>query len=120
MLGSVHLPNGDARPAWATYASFEFHLAKTGAIKELRVTTIDSSDRLTIRDSIGSRFGVPSMSTLQAVGQGSSIWARNDIYISLLCDNKCWVEFRTPEAQADREKQIADRAKKNAEKPLTP
>lgn len=120
MLGSVHLPNPDARPEWATYAMFNATLGKTGELKVLGVETIDDKARLTIRDSISTRFGPPSQTTLQATGPGSTTWARNDIYITMLCSTKCVVSFRSPAAQAEREKQMAEHAKKNAAKPVSP
>jgi hypothetical protein len=121
-LGSVHLPNPDGRPAWAAYATFSAQIAKDGVLEELKVRTFSAKEKHVIAQSLSSRFGLPNETTLPRNDAASATWARSEIFIYMLCDRSefCIVEFRSPKAQAEREREAAARRQKDSARPASP
>ena len=121
-LGSVHLPNPDGRPAWAAYAAFSAQIAKNGVLEELKMRTFSAKEKHVIAQSLSSRFGLPNETTLPRNDTASATWARSEIFIYMLCDRSefCIVEFRSPKAQAEREREAAARRQKDSARPTSP
>lgn len=121
-LGSIHLPNPDSRPAWAAYAMFSVKIAKDGVLEELKVRTLSAKEKHVIAQSLSSRFGLPNETTLPRNDTASATWARSDIFIYMLCDRSefCIVEFRSPKAQVEREREAAARRQKDSARPASP
>lgn len=120
-LGTVHLPNPDTRPEWAAYAMFKAYVGQDGVLLELEVSTFGAKDKNEIASSISSRFGLPIESTLSRSDVSWAKWVNKDIYINMACTlEKCWVEFKSPRAQAERDKQAADARARTEKRPISP
>lgn len=120
-LGSVYLPNPDGRPAWAAHAIFSAKIAKDGVLEELKVRPFSVKEKHVIAQSLSSRFGLPNETTLPRNDTASATWTRGDIFIYMLCDQSefCVVEFRSPKAQAEREREAAARRQKDSARPAS-
>lgn len=118
--GMVHLPGADQRPAWAAYASFNLTLDKDGRVQHLRAEVADGKERHKIADSISLRFGTPFKNELALRQLASASWRSPEGTVEMLCGDKCWVDFRTPKAQAERDAELAERARKEAARPSAP
>jgi hypothetical protein len=99
-LGSIGLPGADTRPAWAAYAMFEVEIDKHGVLDRLRVRAFDGQQKPAIEASIARRFGVPTTSQPLVDHISSATWVRDDIDISLICKDECFVEFKRPAGPA--------------------
>lgn len=119
-LGSVHLPNPDGRPEWAANAMFKLTLDRQDKVQEIRVETFSDSDRSTIGESITQRFGIPLEDELRRSDGSWASWKSQDGYVEMKCKGKCWIDFRTPSAQAAREAEKHERENVNAKRPKTP
>mgnify|MGYP000856758310 FL=1 len=119
-LGHIHLPNPSTRPEWASYAMFQIDLDKDNRVQELKVTTFDSKDRIQVGESISLRFGKPLENELRRSDASWASWRSSEGYVDMRCVDKCWIEFRTPTAQAAREAEMAERNRMNASRPKAP
>lgn len=120
-IGDVHLPDPDSRPAWAAYRIFHIRIENDGELSEIEFETDDSELRQVIERSISYRFGPPKDNSLSAPGTGSASWQLNDIFIRQMCSTEiCIVSFRSRRLQNEVERQIADRKKKEALRPISP
>lgn len=117
--GSVHLPDADRRPEWAAYALFDLTLDRAGKVQELRVHTFRQS-RKQIADSVSLRFGSPITNELTRIGAGWARWKSSEGTVEMNCSGECWTTFRTPAAQAERDAELAERARKEAARPTAP
>jgi hypothetical protein len=65
---------------------------------------------------------LPNETTLPRNDAASATWARSEIFIYMLCDHSefCIVEFRSPKAQAEREREAAARRQKDSARPTSP
>ena len=118
--GYVHLPNSEERPEWAAHAMFQIIQDKDGRVQELKVNTFSSKDRIQISESISKRFGTPIQSELRRSDVSWATWRSAEGHVEMRCRDECWIEFRTPAAQAARESELAERAKMNAPRPKAP
>lgn len=116
-LGNVRLPRTDNLPAWAANATFDLTITPAGALGKIAVRTYSADDGERITQSIASRFGPPTSALLR-----SNEWVRADINIHLICDHSigCNVEFESAGAYAERMRQVAERQKKDAARPVAP
>lgn len=119
-LGSVHLPNPDSRPDWTAHAMFEMQTGRNGELQQLKVTTFEGKAKHVIANSITSRFGLPTESTLPREATSSASWARPDIFINLLCGEQCYVSFVSAKAHSEREQRLAENRRKQASRPKSP
>ena len=119
-LGAAHLPNPDLRPKWAAYAWFELTLDKLSNVQVVKVTTFNSTDLYQIANSINQRFGKPINSQFQKKGISWATWSSKDGYVDMRCQEKCWIEFRTPSAQRAREAEERERKAVDAARPRAP
>lgn len=124
-VGTVHMPQADRIPLWAANASFEFTLLKNGVLDEISVSTVDAQDRLAIAKSIAARFGAPTYGSQAQAGGPTATWPRPDIHIEVQCGQRCRVDFRSPGAQARRDRPPstdvpARRPASDAARPLSP
>ncbi len=116
----VHIPTADRLPLWASQARFEFTLSRDGVLDDIKVSTANAEDKLEILKSISSRFGTPQYNAQPQPGRSSATWNRPDVYIEMRCGDSCQVDFRSPPAQAKREKRSADAQVRDAARPLSP
>ncbi len=116
----VHMPRMDRLPLWASHARFEFTLSRDGVLEDITVRTANAEDKLEILKSISSRFGTPLYNPQPKPGMSSVTWTRPDISIDMRCGDNCQVDFRSPLAQAKREKRSTDAQARDAARPLTP
>lgn len=119
-LGTLQLPNEDELPKWAAYASFEATVSKEGNLDILKVKSSNGKSFGDIENSIHARFGPATK--ISKTAYSSATWDRPEIWIDVLCDNKelCMVEFKSPIAKADYDKEMAERAKKEARRAVSP
>jgi len=118
--GYVHLPFPDRRPAWAAYGLFQLHIDKADRVQEVKANIFKASARLQIAESISARFGTPKEIQLNKPDAGWASWKTDSAYIEMRCTSECWVEFRTPSAQARHELELAQRAKIDRARPVSP
>lgn len=118
--GHVHLPSSDTRPKWAAHAMFQLTLDKAGIVQEFKVNTFDAQERRQIAESISRRFGAPVENMLHREDISWASWRSPEGTVSLRCQRECWVEFRSPSAQAALDAELATRAKKDAARPSAP
>ena len=118
--GYVHLPNAEERPEWAAHGMFEIIQDKDGRVQELKVNTLGSKNKIQIAQSISQRFGKAIQDELRRSDISWASWRSTEGYVEMRCKDECWVEFRTPAAQAAREAELAERAKVNAARPKAP
>jgi hypothetical protein len=120
--GALHLPGADSRPAWAAYAEFEAEFKKNGMLTQLTVISRDSNQGGEIIDSISSRFGKPTSSSLSPPFRWYASWNRPEIGISVLCDlgRKCFTRFKSAELAGKEQALIKARVKVDAVRPVSP
>lgn len=118
--GYVHLPNSKDRPEWAAYAMFQILQDKDGRVQELKVNTFGSQGRAQISESISMRFGKPYQDELRRSDISWAAWRSPEGHVDMRCKEECWIEFRTPAAQAALKSELAERAKQNANRPKSP
>ncbi|MEN9374658.1 MAG: hypothetical protein RIR79_2210 [Pseudomonadota bacterium] len=119
-LGSIHLPNPDSRPEWAAHGMFEVSLDRQDKLQEIKVHLFSESDRHKIADSISQRFGSPHENQLRRTDVSWASWKSSEGSVEMRCKGECWIEFRTPSAQAAREAEQRDRELANAKRPKAP
>jgi hypothetical protein len=119
-LGSAHLPNPDQRPAWAAHAMFRLQIDKADRVQEIQVKVFNAAERFAIAESISKRFGQPRENALRRLGTSWASWSVEAGRVEISCADECWVEFRTPLAQAARDLEQAGREKVNANRPKAP
>jgi len=118
--GYVHLPNAEERPEWAAHAMFQISLDKNARVQELKVNTLGSQNRFQISESISKRFGKPIQDELRRSDVSWASWRSTEGSVEMRCKDECWIEFRTPTAQAALDAELAERAKVNAARPKAP
>jgi hypothetical protein len=119
-LGYAFLPNPDSRPKWAAYAMFSLTLDKANVVQEIKVNTFDPAERFEIAQSISSRFGKSDDDRLKSSDVKVAYWSTKEGTAQIRCSKECWVEFRTPTAQAERNAEYAARQKADAVRPKAP
>ena len=120
-LGYIHVPNPDSRPSWAAYAMFQITLDGDSKVQELRVEPVSREAHDEILSSVSIRFGAPKQSDRFDNGLSSASWRSSEGTANMYCSpGKCFVEFRTPKAQAEREAGMAAQRLKNAARPKAP
>lgn len=119
-LGSVHLPNPDRRPEWAAHVMFKVTLDRQDRVQEISVQTFTDSDRYKIAESISQRFGTPREDQLRRSDISWASWKSQEGYVEMRCKGECWIEFRTPSAQTERETEQRDRERVSATRPKAP
>ena len=118
--GYVYLPNPKERPEWAAHVMFRISVDKDARVQELKVNTLNSQDRIQIAESISKRFGKPFEDELRRSDISWASWRSTEGHVEMRCKDECWIDFRTPAAQATREAEMAERAKVNAARPTAP
>lgn len=118
--GYVRFPDSDSRPRWAAHGMFTLVLDKEGTVQEIKVNTYVPSERFEIAQSISSRFGKPVTDRLRSSDAAAAYWHTHEGTAQLRCNNECWVEFRTPEAQAARDAKLAVQQNSDAARPVAP
>jgi hypothetical protein len=118
--GWVDLPNQEARPEWAAYATFAITVDKSSVVQEIKVTTSNVRKRYEIANSISRRFGAPFIDQLNRRDLSLARWRSKEGYVDMRCHSQCIIEFRTPSAQAALEADLAARAKRDAARPKAP
>lgn len=119
--GMIHLTNSDGRPKWAAFATFEAEVSPKGILERL-VTRIHGSDQIAeIHSAIVGRFGVPTRSASRTVSSYSVEWIRKDISVRMLCaiGEFCMIDTASPAWWADYQRQLEDRRRKDAARPVT-
>jgi hypothetical protein len=119
-LGSVHLPNPNSRPEWAAHVMFEVALDRQDRVQEITVHTFNDLDRYKIAESISQRFGAPHVDQLRRNEVSWASWKSEEGYVEMRCKDECWIEFRSPSAQAARDVEKREREKVKAERPKAP
>jgi hypothetical protein len=99
---------------------FELMLDKSGVVQEVKVNTFNAHERHDIAESISQRFGTPFENQLHRYDISWAKWRSPEGYVEMRCQAECWIEFRTPSAQAAREAGLAERAKSEAARPKAP
>jgi len=116
--GMVLIPGADQRPKWAAYANFDLRMASDGTIENLKAQTHSAADAPAILQSISSRFGSPSRS---ASRPESASWVRPEVFVEMRCSNEsCVVEFMSAASYAEWQRDLADRKKIDAARPISP
>jgi hypothetical protein len=118
--GYVHLPGAKERPDWAANAMFQISQDKEGRVQELKINTFSPQNRIQVAESISGRFGKPVQDELRKIDIAWATWRSREGVVEMRCKDECWIEFRTPAAQAAREEELAERARTNAARPKTP
>jgi hypothetical protein len=118
--GLVHLPMSEDRPEWAAHAMFRISLDKNSRVQELKVNTSSARNKSQISESISTRFGKPVQDELFRRDISSATWRSSEGFVEMRCKDECWIEFRTLQAQSERESELAERAKVNAARPKLP
>lgn len=119
-MGSIHLPNPNTRPEWAVYAMFEALLDRQDRLQEIKVHTFNESERHKIADSISQRFGSPHENQLRRTDVSWASWKSSEGFVEMRCKGECWIEFRTPSAQAARDAEQRERELANTKRPKAP
>lgn len=119
-LGSIHLPNANSRPDWAENVQFRVLLDRQDRVLEINVNTLTNTNRYEIADSISKRFGLPQEDQLRHAEISWARWKSLEGNVEMRCKDECWIDFRTPSAQAERETELRAREKSNAAKPKAP
>ena len=118
--GYVYLPNANERPEWAENVMFEISQDKDGKVQEIKVHTFRSQNKLQISESISKRFGKPMQDELRSSEASWAAWRSTEGSVEMRCTDECWIEFRTPVAQAEKEAELSARARANAARPKAP
>lgn len=115
--GMVRLPTTDTLPIWAAHATFNLAIARNGELESIRAHTHSADEWPRIAESITARFGEPATTY-----KTTANWHHPEINITLHCSlsSGCSVEFESAAAYAERQRQIAERQKKDAARPLAP
>ena len=99
---------------------FHVTLDKSGVVQEIKVSTFDARERHEIVESVSARFGMPFESEMRRDDVAWAYWRSSEGHVTMRCKGECWVEFRTPSAQAALDAELAARAKKDASRPKAP
>ena len=118
--GYVYFPDSDARPRWADHAMFSLVLDKMSTVQEIKVNTYAPAERFEIAQFISNRFGKPVTDRLRSSDSMVAHWRTSEGTVQLRCHNECWVEFRTPQAQAVREARQNMQQNSDAARPIVP
>jgi hypothetical protein len=120
--GPVKLPNPSNLPAWAAYTwQVSIEVSGAGKINTLSLSPPDSTEFAEIKQSIISRFGLPSQEH-NFPGTGSSAeWARAGVSTSLICGRLgCRVMFYSDDAYREFAKKRDAAIKGMAARPVAP
>ncbi len=99
---------------------FELTIDKVGSVQGIKVHTFSAEERHEIAQSIGMRFGVPIENQLNRPDVSWASWQSAEGHVSMRCQKECWIDFRTPSAQAALAAERDARAKKDAARPKAP
>lgn len=114
----VLIPGADQRPKWAAYANFDLRMASDGTVENLKAQTHSAADAPAILQSISSRFGAPSRTTSRPE---SASWVRPEVFIEMRCSSEsCMVEFMSAASYAEWQRDLANRRKIDAARPISP
>lgn len=119
--GMAALPAPDSRPRWAAYALFDLQVARDRTLDKIEVSTLPPTNRNDIVNSISSRFGHPTLLGPQGPTTYSATWDLPEIHVYLLCSSdKCHVAFSSAKEHAELARQLAERSKIDAKRPISP
>jgi hypothetical protein len=120
-LGMVRLPNPSSRPEWATYATFDVLMGKSGTIRQIKATVAGTDDKHKIAQSISSRFGLPVWTSLAGPEPSGATWEHRDVFTRLICGNgNCYAEFHSAKLEAEIREEKRKREASAAAKPIAP
>ncbi|WP_139826197.1 MULTISPECIES: hypothetical protein [Derxia] len=119
-LGSVHIPKPESRPEWAAHAWFELSLDRQDKVQQIKVEIFGPADRQQIASSISQRFGRPTENQLDRSDVSWVSWSTAEGRVEMRCQEKCWIEFRTPSEQLAREAEKRERERVNENRPKAP
>lgn len=114
--GMVLVPGQDARPSWAANALFSIRVHTDGTLEKIEVERFSQENDEVIRTSVSARWGSPTR-----LGNSTAEWKRPEIYVSILCyDRKCKTEFLSPDSYKEWMRELDDRKRKDAARPVSP
>jgi hypothetical protein len=122
MLGGLELPNPDSRPSWAAHALFKAQVGNDGTLEKLSARSSSFDRQYEIRQSIESRFGLPSEVSPTGSPISGAAWHQKDIHIKMLCSREigCDVEFSSVRAYDALQKELSARRAKDSARPISP
>ena len=122
-IGSALAPTDGNRPAWAAFVLLELTVAKDGTLEKIEASGPPNSKMAEIAASIRSRFGLPTeVFNLPSESAHSSKWRGKEAAVDLFCvpESGCKVTFRTPESEAARQAELAERDRATKARPVGP